>query len=277
MNSLDAPRRARVMGIVNVTPDSFSDGGRYATVDAAIAHAEQMAREGADIIDVGGESTRPGAHGVSASVEISRVAPVIRALAGALTTPISIDSSKPEVMRAAVEAGASIINDVRALREPGALETAAELEVTVCLMHMQGEPRTMQEAPQYVDVVSEVEAFLRDRLDVCEAAGIDRRRIIVDPGFGFGKTAEHNLQLLASLDRFTALGAPLMVGLSRKATIGALTGRPIDERAVGSAVAAVMAVERGAAIVRVHDVAATRDALAVYDAVRAFSDVRELG
>ncbi|MBS0556976.1 MAG: dihydropteroate synthase [Proteobacteria bacterium] len=261
---LDAPR---VMGIVNVTPDSFSGDGR-ALAEAAIAHGLKLAEEGADLLDIGGESTRPGAQDVSTADEIARVVPVIEALAKQVEVPISIDTSKPEVMRAAVAAGAGMINDVCALRRDGALDAAAQLNVPVCLMHMQGEPRTMQDDPRYDDVVSDVRRFLAERIFACEMAGIDKKRIVVDPGFGFGKTLEHNLALLANLDQFAALGVPLLVGLSRKAMIGKLTGREGGAaRAAGSAAAAMIAVQRGAAIVRVHDVAATRDALAVWQGV----------
>jgi dihydropteroate synthase len=259
--------RPRIAGILNVTPDSFSDGGRHADAAAAVARALQLVEEGADLIDVGGESTRPGAQEITAGEEIARVVPVIEALARAAPVPIAIDTSKPDVMRAAVAAGAGLVNDVHALRREGALDAAAALGVPVCLVHMQGEPRTMQEAPQYDDVVGEVHRFLTDRLFACQLAGIDRRRILVDPGFGFGKTLEHNLALLRELARFAEI-APVLAGLSRKAMIGTLTGRgqPAD-RAAGSAAAALIAVQRGAAIVRVHDVAPTRDALAVWQAV----------
>jgi dihydropteroate synthase len=259
--------RARVMGIVNVTPDSFSGDGR-ALADAAIAHGMKMAEKGADLLDVGGESTRPGAQPVSVDEEIARVAPVIEALAKRIELPISIDTSKPEVMRAAVAAGAGMINDVYALRRDGALDAAAALKVPVCLMHMLGEPRTMQDAPHYDDVVSDVRRFLAERIFACEMSGIDKKRIVADPGFGFGKTLEHNLALLANLDQLAALGVPLMAGLSRKAMIGALTGRERHaDRAAGSAAAAMIAVQKGAAIVRVHDVCATLDALAVWEGV----------
>ncbi len=259
--------RARVAGIVNVTPDSFSGDGR-ALADAAIAHGMKMAEEGADLLDIGGESTRPGAQPVSVDEEIARVVPVIEALAKRIELPISIDTSKPEVMRAAVAAGAGMINDVYALRRDGALDAAAQLKVPVVLMHMLGEPRTMQDAPHYDDVVSDVRRFLAERIFACEMSGIDKKRIVVDPGFGFGKTLEHNLALLANLDQLAALGVPLMAGLSRKAMIGTLTGREKHaDRAAGSAAAAMIAVQKGAVIVRVHDVAATRDALAVWEGV----------
>jgi dihydropteroate synthase len=258
--------RPVVMGVLNVTPDSFSDGGRFATVDAAVIKARQMAAEGAAIIDVGGESTRPGAAEVSEDEEISRVVPVIEAMAG-LRVAISIDTSKPRVMQAAVGAGASIVNDVYALRRDGALAMAASLDVAVCLMHMQAEPRTMQDNPQYDDVTGEVTAFLSGRVAACMDAGVSRERIVVDPGFGFGKNARHNLELLANLGRVGALGLPLLVGLSRKSTLGQLTGRPVGERLAAGVAAAVLAVERGAHIVRTHDVGATLDALQVTAAV----------
>jgi dihydropteroate synthase len=259
--------RPRVCGIVNVTPDSFSDGGRFLDPQAAAEHGLRLVAEGADLLDVGGESTRPGAAEVSAADEIARVVPVIEALVRQTNVPVSIDTGKPEVMRAAVAAGAGLINDVRALRGEGALDAAAELGVPVCLMHMQGEPRTMQDDPRYDDVVGEVHRFLAERLFACQMAGIDKKKILVDPGFGFGKTLEHNLALLRALARFPEL-APVMIGLSRKSTIAALTGREAPaERAAGSAAAALIAVQRGAAIVRVHDVAFTRDALAVWHAV----------
>jgi len=261
--------RARVMGILNVTPDSFSDGGDFATREAALRHARQMVADGADLIDVGGESTRPGAPPVSVAEELDRVIPVIEALASELAVPVSVDTSKPEVMRAAVAAGAGLINDVAALRRPGALAAAAALRVPVCLMHMQGEPGTMQQDPAYGDVVAEVAAFLAGRLAACEAAGIPRERLLVDPGFGFGKTLAHNLALLRGLPRLALLGVPVLAGLSRKSMIGALLGGvPVGERLHGSVAAAVLAVERGAAIVRVHDVGPTVQALRIVAAVR---------
>lgn len=262
--------RPRVMGIVNVTPDSFSDGGRHATVDAAVAHALRLAEEGADVLDVGGESTRPGAEDVPLEEELRRVIPVIERLARETALPISVDTSKPEVMRAAVDAGAGMINDVYALRRDGALDIAAACGVPVVLMHMQGEPRTMQEAPQYEDVVAEVHRFLAERIFAAEMAGIPKKRIVIDPGFGFGKTREHNLALLAQLARFGELGVPVLAGLSRKRTIGELTGRTTPaERVHGSVAAALIAAQRGARLLRVHDVAATVDALKVWDAVAA--------
>lgn len=261
--------RARIAGIVNVTPDSFSDGGRHFDAATAIAHGLSLVEQGADLLDIGGESTRPGAEPVSAEDEIARVVPVIEALAKRTSVPIAIDTSKPEVMRAAVAAGAGVVNDVHALRLHGAMEAAAELKVPVCLMHMLGEPRTMQDDPHYDDVVGDVKRFLADRIFACELSGIDKKRILVDPGFGFGKTLEHNLALLRALDQFAALGVPLLVGLSRKAMIGVLTGRDVDERVAGSVAGALIAVQKGASIVRVHDVAATRDALAVWQGVAA--------
>ncbi|MGF6496187.1 dihydropteroate synthase [Luteibacter sp. 621] len=262
--------RPRIAGIVNVTPDSFSDGGQHNTLEAAYAHAMRLAEEGADLLDVGGESTRPGAEDVSAEEEIRRVVPLIERLAAATTLPISIDTSKPEVMRAAVGAGAGLINDVFALRREGALDAAAELRMPVCLMHMQGEPRSMQADPQYDDVVGEVHRFLTDRLFACELAGIDRRKVLVDPGFGFGKNLEHNLALLRATARFAELGAGVFIGLSRKSMIGQITGRSEPAaRAAGSVAAALIAAQRGAVILRVHDVAPTVDALAVWHAVKA--------
>ena len=270
--------RPRVMGIVNVTPDSFSDGGEHFDAQRAIAHGLALAQEGADILDVGGESTRPGAQPVSAEDEIARVVPVIEALIAQTALPVSVDTSKPAVMRAAVAAGAGLINDVRALREDGALDAAAALRVPVCLMHMQGDPRTMQDAPHYDDVVAEVKRFLADRILSCEFAGIDKKRLLVDPGFGFGKTLEHNLALLRELKQFTGLGVPLLVGLSRKGMIGALTGRESPkDRVAGSVAAALIAVQRGATFVRVHDVRATRDALAVLEAAGTASKAKERG
>ncbi|MFT3896637.1 MAG: dihydropteroate synthase [Thermomonas sp.] len=264
---LDVPR---VMGIVNVTPDSFADGGEHATVEAAIAHGLKLAGEGAAILDIGGESTRPGADDVSLEEELRRTIPVIEALAKRISIPISIDTSKPEVMRAAVAAGAGMVNDVYALRRDGALDAAAELGVPVVLMHMQGEPRTMQANPRYDDVVADVHRFLAERIFAAEMAGIAKKNIVVDPGFGFGKNASHNLQLLAQLRRFTELGVPVLAGLSRKKTIGELTGRDEPrERVFGSVAAHLVAAQNGAAILRVHDVAATVDALKVWNAVAA--------
>lgn len=266
--TLDLSRTA-IMGILNVTPDSFSDGGVFLVRDRAIARAVGMADEGADIIDVGGESTRPGAQPVSVQQELDRTIPVIEALRGAVPIPVSIDTSKPEVMRAAVAAGAGLINDVTALRQPGALTAAAELDVPVCLMHMQGEPRSMQDNPEYGDVVAEVGAFLRARIEACAAVGIPRERLLVDPGFGFGKTLAHNLTLLRRLDELGALGVPLLVGLSRKSMIGKALDLPVDGRLYASVALALIAVQNGARVVRVHDVRATRDAIRMYEAVYA--------
>ncbi len=260
--------RPRVMGILNVTPDSFSDGGDFFSPAAAAAQAERMAAAGAAIVDVGGESTRPGAAAVGIDEELRRVIPVIERVHARLPDlVISIDTSKPEVMRAAVAAGATMINDVRALQAGGALETAAGLDAAVCLMHMQGEPRTMQQAPRYDDVVAEVRGFLEARVADCLAAGIARERLAIDPGFGFGKTLGHNLALLRRLDEFGTLGLPLLTGLSRKSMIGALTGRPVGGRLYGSIALATLAAWQGASILRVHDVAETADALAVCGAV----------
>ena len=259
--------RPLIMGIVNVTPDSFSDGGQHATRDTALAHAVRLIEEGADLLDVGGESTRPGAAEVSQAEEIERVVPLIAALAGQ-GVPLSVDTSKPEVMRAALAAGATIVNDVYALRAPGALEAVAASGCGVVLMHMQGVPRTMQVAPRYEDVVAEVMAFLKERLLVLGGAGITPDRVAVDPGFGFGKTVEHNFTLLRELGRLGALECPLVAGLSRKSMLGAVTGRAVTERVTASVVGAVLAAERGARVLRVHDVAATRDGLRVWEAMQ---------
>lgn len=261
--------RPRVMGIVNVTPDSFSDGGRHDTVEAAVAYGLRLAAEGADLLDVGGESTRPGADEVSVEDELARVLPVIERLARETSLPISVDTSKPEVMRAAVAAGAGMINDVYALRRDGALETAAELGVPVVLMHLLGEPRGMQDDPRYDDVVADVHRFLAERLFACEMAGLLKKNLVVDPGFGFGKTLDHNLRLLRQLSRFADLGVPVLAGLSRKRSLGDLTGRGVDERVFASVAAAVLAADQGARLIRVHDVAATVDALKVWSAVNA--------
>ena len=262
-----AARRPLVCGILNVTPDSFSDGGRFADLDRAVAHGRALAAEGADLIDIGGESTRPGARPPTLAEELDRVVPVVGALARHVPVPLSVDTSRPEVMGAAVAAGAGMINDVRALRAPGALEAAAELGVPVCLMHMQRSPESMQADPRYRDVVAEVCAFLAERKRACLAAGIPPEHIVVDPGFGFGKTLSHNVALLASLDGLSALGASIMVGLSRKSMLGQLTGRAVGDRLPGSLAAAVLAAQRGADVLRVHDVAATRDVLAILGAV----------
>ncbi len=257
-----------VMGVLNVTPDSFFDGGRHADPGAALDRALQMVEEGAAIIDVGGESTRPGAAAVSATEEIQRVVPVIERIAARVSVPLSVDTSKPEVMRAAVEAGAQMINDVRALALPGALEAAAASGAAVCLMHMQGEPSDMQRDPRYADVVAELKDFLAGRVEAAVAAGIALERICVDPGIGFGKRPEHNLELIRHLDRLADPAIPVLVGVSRKSLLGIITGRPAAERLVGSVVLAALCAERGARILRVHDVAPTVDALKVLGALR---------
>ena len=258
-----------VMGVLNITPDSFSDGGRFADTAAALQHALRMVEEGAALIDIGGESTRPGAQAVDAEEEIRRVVPVIERLAARAPVPISIDTSKPAVMTAAVRAGATLINDVRALREPGALEAAAGSGAAICLMHMQGEPRTMQADPRYGDVVAEVRDFLSERAEACRAAGVAQDRLVIDPGIGFGKRLEHNLALLAGLPALVALGWPVLVGVSRKSMLGALLGRAVDERVAGGVAMATAAVLSGASIVRTHDVAPTVDAIKVAEALRA--------
>ena len=262
-----AARRPLVCGVLNVTPDSFSDGGRFDSLDRAVEHGCALAAEGADLIDIGGESTRPGSRPPTLAEELDRVVPVVEALVRQVPVPLSVDTSRPEVMGAAVAAGASMVNDVRALRAPGAVEAAANLGVPVCLMHMQRSPETMQEDPRYRDVVVEVRTFLAQRMRACLDAGIRQEHLVVDPGFGFGKTLTHNVALLASLDAFTGLGVPVMVGLSRKSVLGQLTGRTVGDRLPGSLAAALVAVQRGASVLRVHDVAATRDVLAVLDAV----------
>jgi dihydropteroate synthase len=267
--------RPRVMGILNVTPDSFSDGGLHFDRTAAITAGLRMATEGAAIIDVGGESTRPGAAPVDAQQEIDRVVPVIEALASRVDVLLSVDTSKPAVITAALRAGAHMVNDVRALRTPGALDAAAAEDAGVCVMHMQGEPATMQAAPHYQDVVAEVHAFLAERVAACKAAGIAPDSICVDPGIGFGKTYEHNLALLRNQRSFTDLGCPVLIGVSRKSLIGIMTGRAATERVVGSAVAAAFAVAAGAAIIRAHDVPATVDAVRVALALRASGEERE--
>ncbi|MDZ7662570.1 dihydropteroate synthase [Thiohalophilus sp.] len=258
-----------IMGILNVTPDSFSDGGHFNQPSAAIERVRRMIEEGADMIDIGGESTRPGAPAVSQEDELARVIPVIEAIRRDSPIPISVDTSKPAVMRAAVAAGASLINDVRALQEPGAPEAAAELGVPICLMHMQGQPRTMQANPHYEDVVEEVLAFLLQRIEACQGVGITPDKVILDPGFGFGKTAGHNLTLFRELGRFVETGYPVLVGVSRKSLIGKLLGeRPVEERLAGSLALATLAGWLGAAILRVHDVRETADALAMCRAVQ---------
>jgi dihydropteroate synthase len=264
-------RRPKVMGIVNVTPDSFSDGGRHAGTAAALAHCERLVAEGADILDIGGESTRPGAPAVSVDEELARVLPVIEG-ALRLDVPLSVDTLKPQVMQAAIAVGVDIVNDVQALRLPGALEAvAASASVGVCLMHMRGDPRTMQQHTDYADVVSEVAEFLRERVEALVAAGIAAERITLDPGIGFGKTVAQNLELLRRQRELLAIGRPLLLGWSRKSTLGAVTGRPVEERLPASVAAAIAAVHQGARIVRVHDVAATVDALKVWDAAGLFA------
>ncbi|QBQ53578.1 dihydropteroate synthase [Nitrosococcus wardiae] len=264
--------RPQVMGILNLTPDSFSDGGKYLLLEQALQRAHQMVEEGAAIIDIGGESTRPGATPVPLEEELRRVIPIIEALSQALPVPLSIDTSKPEVMRAAVAAGAGLINDVSALQEEGALPAASELGVPICLMHMQGKPQTMQQNPVYSDVVKEVCGFLLERVVACERAGISRERLILDPGFGFGKKSIHNLLLLKHLNRICELGFPVLVGLSRKSLIGAMLKVPVEERLYGSLAVAALAVWQGAVIVRTHDVRATAQALILCDSVRKAGD-----
>ena len=256
-----------IMGVLNVTPDSFSDGGNFFSAEKSLQHAQRMVEDGAAIIDVGGESTRPGAAPVSLDEELDRVIPVIEALGSSLSVPVSIDTRKPEVMQAAVAAGAGLINDVNALQETGAVEMAAGLGVPVCLMHMQGIPESMQQSPDYQDVVTEVAAFLQGRADACLAAGMSEQQIILDPGFGFGKTVEHNLQLLQHLEQLVSSGFPVLVGLSRKSLIGKVLGLPVDKRLYPSVALAVLAVSKGAAIVRCHDVRETSEAIRMCHAV----------
>ena len=258
--------RPLVMGIVNITPDSFSDGGSYFARDVALAHARKLIEDGADILDIGGESTRPGALPVSVEEELERVIPVIEGLSGT-NIPISLDSFKAEVIRKALAAGASMINDINALQQPEALAALAESNAAVCLMHKQGNPQTMQEQPSYQDVVAEVEHFLRSRIEAAEHAGIAPSRIVVDPGFGFGKSLDHNLALLRDLSCFDRLGVPLLAGISRKSMLGTITGRGVEQRDYASAAAALLAVQRGAKIVRVHNVHGTVDVLKVWQAV----------
>ena len=266
--SLDRPL---IMGIVNTTPDSFSDGGRWSDAQAAIQHALKLRDDGADILDVGGESTRPGADAVPVDQEIKRVLPVIQALVDHGCV-VSVDTMKPEVMRVALDAGASMVNDVMALRVPGALDVLAASSAAVCLMHMQGEPRTMQDTPVYNDVLEAVNAFLGDRIRTCEAAGIARQRLVIDPGFGFGKALAHNLTLLRHLQQLTEWGVPVLAGMSRKSMLGTLTGQGVDAREFAGVAAHLSAVARGAKLLRVHNVAAMRDALAIWNAVEEKQD-----
>ncbi len=262
----------QVMGILNVTPDSFSDGGLFVSVDAALMQTRQMVAQGAAIIDVGGESTRPGAAAVSVQEELDRVMPVVEAIVRALPVIVSVDTSKAAVMTEAVALGAGLINDVRALREPGALQAASDAGVPVCLMHMAGDdPRSMQEDPHYVDVVDDITLFLRRRIQACEAAGIPASRLLFDPGFGFGKRVTHNLLIMQRLREFLALGKPLLIGVSRKSTIGAVLDRAAHERLPGSLALATMACQQGAQIIRAHDVAATVDAVKMWHAVKTVS------
>jgi len=262
--------RPLIMGVVNVTPDSFSDGGRFFVTQQALEHARVLIEQGADILDIGGESSRPAAESVGLDEELRRVMPVLEQLAQ-MPVPVSVDTCKPEVMRRAIAAGAAMVNDINALREPGALEAVAQSQAAVCLMHMQGEPRSMQRDPQYEDVVAEVTAFLEQRVEAAQQAGIARERIVIDPGFGFGKSTGHNLELLQGLSTIAGLGQPVLVGLSRKSLFGKITGKPVADRVSASVAAALLAVERGAALVRVHDVAATRDALLVLNAIEGHS------
>lgn len=259
-----------VMGILNVTPDSFSDGGRYSSYELACQHADDMVAQGAGMIDIGGESTRPGAAEVSLADELARVIPLVKYVAAHHDVWISVDTSKPEVMRQAVAAGAHLINDVRALMEPGALEAAAELQVPICLMHMQGEPKSMQFAPTYHNVIEEVSAFLTERIEACLRAGIPRELLMLDPGFGFGKSLEHNYELLAKLDCFAQFDLPILIGLSRKSMIGNLLAKPTSERLAGSLAGAMIAAQKGAHIIRVHDVTETVDMLKVLQATQAY-------
>lgn len=255
------------MGILNITPDSFSDGGDFFTTEKALRRAERMIEDGADIIDVGGESTRPGAQDVSVHEELRRVVPVVEAIVRRFHVVVSVDTSKPAVMRAVADVGAGMINDVRALQDVGSLEAARETGLPVCLMHMQGQPRSMQDDPRYDDVVDDVRLFLEHRLSACVAVGIDRSRLLIDPGFGFGKTLAHNLQLLGELDRVVGLGAPVVVGLSRKSMLGAITGRGVGDRLAASLGAALLAAQKGTSILRVHDVAQTIDVVGLLQVV----------
>lgn len=259
--------RTHVMGILNITPDSFSDGGRFTRMDAALAHVEQMLAAGATLIDVGGESTRPGAATVSVAQEVERVVPMVEAIKARFDTVVSIDTSTPEVFTESAKVGAGLINDIRALCRPGALEAAAATGLPVCIMHMQGEPASMQEAPVYTSVLDEVNQFLLERVAVCEAAGIPRERLVLDPGFGFGKSLEHNLQLFNRLDALQPAGLPVLVGVSRKSMIGQALNRPLDQRLAGGIALTALAVAKGARIIRVHDVPETMDAVRMIEAV----------
>jgi len=261
--------RPRVMGVLNRTPDSFSDGGHFLASQSALDHAREMLQNGADMIDIGGESTRPGAEAVSEQEEIDRVLPLLESLRGETDAVLSVDTSKPAVMRAAINAGADLINDVRGFAEPESIEVLADSQVAACIMHMQGQPRTMQHSPRYREVVREVRGFLTERAERLETAGVNRRRLLIDPGFGFGKTLDHNLTLLRELGAFSASGYPVLVGMSRKSMIGAVLEREVDERLYGSVAVATLAAWLGASVVRVHDVAETRDALKMVAAVRA--------
>lgn len=261
-------KNPQIMGVLNITPDSFSDGGRFTVVEKAIQQALNMVEQGASIIDIGGESTRPNATPVSTAEEVSRVVPVIQGIRLKSNITISIDTSKSEVMKSAVEAGADLINDVYALQRPGALDMASTLGVPVCLMHMQADPKTMQDKPSYLNVIEEVNDFFKQRIKACEQVGIAREKIIIDPGFGFGKTLQHNLSLLAKLNDFAIHGCPILAGLSKKSMLGELLNKKVEERTLGSVTAALLAVINGASIVRVHDVAETSDALKIYNAVQ---------
>jgi len=263
--------RPRIMGILNITPDSFSDGGKFNDLDTALSHAEHMLAAGADIIDIGGESTRPGAQEVSEQQELDRVIPILQAIKSRFDTIVSIDTSKAAVMRESAAHGAGLINDVRALQEPGAIEAASQSGLPVCLMHMLGEPRTMQIAPAYNDVVVEVAEFLKEKVDLCRSAGIAPQNVLIDPGFGFGKTLSHNIELLRNLDKLIAI-APVLIGLSRKRMIAEMLGNEQTSRVVGSIVAAMQCAERGASIVRVHDVAETAQAFRVWNAINDIND-----
>ena len=266
---------SKVMGILNVTPDSFSDGGAFNMLENGLAQAALMLSEGADIIDIGGESTRPGAQAVSVQQELDRVIPVIETVFKRFDTIISIDTSKAQVMTEAINAGASLINDVRALQEKGALDTAVKANVPVCLMHMQGQPRLMQQNPCYNDVVKEVLTFLQERIFVCRKAGIAENQIIIDPGFGFGKSLEHNYQMLANLEKFHELNVPIMAGMSRKSMIGDLLQRKIDQRLAGNIATATTAAQKGAQIIRVHDVKETVDAVKIVNMLNAYRNNNE--